>query len=381
MRLLHVVPSYLPAVRYGGPIVSVHALCAALAARGHQVEVFTTNVDGPGVSDVPINEPVILDGVKVHYFQASWLRRLYHSPAMAKALASESKRFDLIHLHSVFLWPTWAAANTARKQDIPYVVSPRGMLVRELIHSRSRWLKTAWIELIEKNNLRHAAGIHATSKIETEELLALNFDLQSRPFEIPNGVALPTLREMDSEENSSAPFVLALGRISWKKRLDISLEAIAKVPGLNFVIAGPDDEKLQGDLVAKALQLGIGDRVRFIGPVAGEEKQRLLQTAMAMMITSVSENFGNVVLESMAAGRPVLCVPQVGAADIVAAAQAGRVVQADPDALANVLAEWMAKPDVANMLGCNGRQCVELNYSWDTIAAMMESVYTAITGS
>ena len=49
MRILHVVPSYLPAVRYGGPIFTVHGLCRALAARGHEVQVFTTNVDGPGI--------------------------------------------------------------------------------------------------------------------------------------------------------------------------------------------------------------------------------------------------------------------------------------------------------------------------------------------
>jgi hypothetical protein len=58
MWLLHVVPTYFPAVRYGGPIHSVHGLCAALAARGHDVHVFTTNVDGPGDSDVPLGQPI-----------------------------------------------------------------------------------------------------------------------------------------------------------------------------------------------------------------------------------------------------------------------------------------------------------------------------------
>ena len=68
MRLLHVVPTYFPAVRYGGPIHSVHGLCAALAARGHDVHVFTTNVDGPGDSVVPLGKPVSMDGVNVWYF-------------------------------------------------------------------------------------------------------------------------------------------------------------------------------------------------------------------------------------------------------------------------------------------------------------------------
>lgn len=381
MRLLHVVPSYLPAVRYGGPIVSVHALCAALVRRGHDVEVFTTNVDGDGVSDVPLDQPVYLDGVKVNYFPVSALRRLYHSPAMASALAEAVNRFDLIHLHSVFLWPTWAAARAARRANIPYVVSPRGMLVKDLIRSRSRWLKSAWIKLIEKKNLRYAAGIHSTSKIETEEMLALDLELQSLPFEIPNGVALPELVKRQSHQSGKKPFVLALGRISWKKQLELSLQAVANVPDLDFVIAGPDDENLMPALKQKAADLGIADRVSFTGNVSGVEKDELLQQALALMITSLSENFGNVVLESMAAARPVLCVPQVGAADIVMAAQAGAVVQPDSGQLADVLSDWMANPATADLLGQRGRLWVESHYSWDTIAADMESEYRSILGT
>ena len=54
MKILHVVPSYLPAIRYGGPVFATHALCAALARLGFEVTVFTTNADGPGESQVPV---------------------------------------------------------------------------------------------------------------------------------------------------------------------------------------------------------------------------------------------------------------------------------------------------------------------------------------
>src|SRR3954465_6326045 len=82
LHVVHVVPTYLPALRYGGPIRSVHGVCAGLAALGHWVDVFTTNVDGPGVSDVPLDRPVLCDGVSVHYYPTGFARRLYHSPAM-----------------------------------------------------------------------------------------------------------------------------------------------------------------------------------------------------------------------------------------------------------------------------------------------------------
>src|SRR5215472_4792374 len=110
MRIVHVVPSYLPAVRHGGPIFSVHGLCRALAARGHQVEVFTTNVDGPNDSPVPLETGVELDGVQIRYFPSHNLRRLYWSPPLARALRASLTNCSVMHLHSVFLWPTWAAA-------------------------------------------------------------------------------------------------------------------------------------------------------------------------------------------------------------------------------------------------------------------------------
>src|ERR1700745_981289 len=114
MRILHVVPTYYPAVRYGGPIVAVHGLCRALAARGHELHVFTTNVDGTGITATPIATPVDLDGVQIRYFPCPLLRRLYWSPALGQALRDEIATFRLVHLHSVFLWPTWAAARAAR---------------------------------------------------------------------------------------------------------------------------------------------------------------------------------------------------------------------------------------------------------------------------
>src|SRR5437660_10694449 len=114
MRLLHVVPTYLPAVRYGGPIFAVHALCRALAARGHAVEVFTTSIDGPRNAPVPHDKPVMLDGVKIRYFKSPAMRRLSWAPAVACALRREIAGVGVAHLHSVFLWSTWAATSLAR---------------------------------------------------------------------------------------------------------------------------------------------------------------------------------------------------------------------------------------------------------------------------
>src|SRR5262249_28482423 len=72
MRILHVVPSYLPAVRYGGPIFAVHGLCRALAARGHEVQVFTTNIDGAALAPHQSQHRWILTAFKSDIFLVPW---------------------------------------------------------------------------------------------------------------------------------------------------------------------------------------------------------------------------------------------------------------------------------------------------------------------
>lgn len=143
MRFLHVVPTYLPAIAYGGPIVSVHGLCRALAKRGHHVEVFTTNRDRSGVSPVPVGVPVLRDGVRIRYFSSPILKRLFWAPALGVALRREVENFHAVHIHAVFLWPNWAAARAAHRAKVPFVISPKGMLVKELIKQRNPLIKSA----------------------------------------------------------------------------------------------------------------------------------------------------------------------------------------------------------------------------------------------
>jgi glycosyltransferase involved in cell wall biosynthesis len=233
LRILHVVPTYLPATRYGGPIVSVHGLCRALAARGHDVHVFTTNIDGDGTSAVPLGVAVPLDEVNVHYF-ASPLPRLYYSPAMRRALKGVD-RFDVVHLHSVFLWPTYAAARAARKAGVPYLVSPRGMLVPELIERKSRLAKRVWIRLFEESTLLHSSIVHFTSGREREDARRTGIPIPGAVI-IPNGVELSLDRS--SERGTD---LLFLGRINWKKGLDRLIEAMRLLPEARLTIAGNDE--------------------------------------------------------------------------------------------------------------------------------------------
>ncbi|MDP9360705.1 MAG: glycosyltransferase [Acidobacteriota bacterium] len=383
MRLLHVVPTYLPATRYGGPIYAIHGLCRALAARGHEVDVFTTNVDGDRDSDVPLGVPVTLDGVRVHYFAspsadsfARLGRRIYISRAMRTALAERLSTYDLLHLHSVFLWPTYAAARAAERAHVPYVVSPRGMLVPELIRRKSRFVKSAWIRLVERRTFLHASAVHFTAQREWDDARQIPIPLRD-PFIVPNGIDLPP----PASSTRLAATLLFLGRITWKKGLDRLLDAATALPMVKVVIAGNDEEKLTPKLQAQAERSGIADRIDFRGAVSGAAKEELLRTSTALVLPSLSENFGNVVLEAMAAEMPVIVTPEVGLASDVALARAGLVTSSLPEPLAAAIHDLLSDSEARAAMGRRGRELVKARFTWDRVAMQMEEHYLRITAA
>jgi len=140
--------------------------------------VYTTNADGKKDLNVAIEKPVLVDGVRITYFRSSFLRKIFYAPDMRKTLKSTMENYDLIHLHSPYVWPTWMAARMAFKSKKPYVMTTRGMLVRDLIHKKSRWVKSVWIGLIERRNLEEAALVHFTTQSEEAQVRQFGLSLK-----------------------------------------------------------------------------------------------------------------------------------------------------------------------------------------------------------
>lgn len=381
MRLVHVMPSYLPAVRYGGPIHAVHALCAALVRLGHEVDVYATSVDGPRDSDVPHDRALDLDGVRVHYFRSRAARRLYWAPALRDALAETIAGFDVAHLHSVFLWPTAAAASLAREARVPYVVSPRGMLAPEPIRARNTLLKHAWLGCVESVTLAGAAAVHLTSALELRELRRLTLPIPV-PFVLPNGVTAPAPGAPGRASPSvralvARPYALFLGRLGWIKGLDRLLDALAG-SDVGLLVCGPDDEGLRAVLERQAERLGLGERVRFLDAVAGDDKWALLSHARLVVLPSLHESFGNVVVEALCVGRPVVTTEAVGACEIVSEAGAGLVCATDSPSLRSAIERLWRDPALADRMGAAGERYAREHLGWDAIATRMTERYAAL---
>lgn len=382
VRILHVVPSYLPAVRYGGPIYSVHGLATGQVVLGHEVSVFTTNADGPGESDVPVGTPVEIDGVKVTYFPVGSPRRLFRAPAMKTALAGHVSGFDLVHLHSVFLWPTLVAARAAKRAGVPYVLSPRGMLVGELIRAKSGAIKRAWLRLFERRTIREAAAVHFTSGQEAADFTAMGLTAK-RTIELPNGVdPAPAAGEPAPDVAaavSAGRYLLYLGRLNWKKNLPALIEAVAQLPGLRLVIAGNDEEGHVDALTKAAAEHGLGDRLSLVArSVDGADKEALFAGAVIFALPSLNENFGNTVLEAMVRGVPVVVSSGAGVAQVVREAGSGLVADPMAHSLAEAIAKLEADPVAARAMGEAGRRAAAERYGWRAVAGQMIDAYRTL---
>jgi glycosyltransferase involved in cell wall biosynthesis len=284
---------------------------------------------------------------------------------MRRALRNVSS-FDIVHIHAVYLWTGVAAARAAVRAGVPYVISPRGMLVPELIRGKSYIAKSAWLQLMERRGFGRASAIHFTSPLEGEDAKRVGLPLPA-PVVIPNGIDLESRPDVLRDDHT----LLFLGRVNWKKGLDRMIELLPSLPGVRFIVAGNDEEGLTPRLRALAEKLGVAERVDFVGPVYGDAKNELFASAALFVLPSRSENFGNAVLEALAMETPVVLSPEVGLAEEVVAAGAGIT---GLQGIAPLL------PDRERRLamGRAGRALVESRVVWSRVAAEMEEAYWSL---
>lgn len=386
MKILHIIPSYIPAYRYGGPIWTVHNLNKWLVKKGIDVTVYTTNIDGPGTLDVPIGKEVLRDGVKIYYWPISF-RPWQYSSAMRQALALNTDKFDLIHITSVFLSASTLGAYYAKKFKKLYVISPQGSLMKEPL-AKKFLKKKMYLDLLEKRNLAGASAIHLITDLEEKEYEDLDLPYKSIVV-IPNGLDKEELdkdvpaglfrNKFDIPEDKRV--VLFLSRINWKKGLDTLIPAFAgvfkKEPQSILVIVGGDEEGYKKDveLEIENCKLKIGKDVVFAGMLLGAEKIAAYKESDVFVLPSYSENFGQVILEAMHFGLPVVLTPGVGVAPNVEKAGAGLVVPKEKEPLAAALIQILQNKDLASKMGEQGKKLVREEFSWPEIAEQFVKEY------
>ena len=378
MRILHVIGDLAPAS--GGPAKAGFEMARALVRRGHEVAIYTTDFGQP--AGTPHEQ--LRDGVRLRYFPLQVPRIWLSSWPMRQALAHDLPGFDLLHLHSLYLFHDWAAGNLAMRIAKPYIVRPHGSL-DPYIFRRHRLKKLIFDLWFQNRVLAGASAIHYTA--EEEMHLAEPYVHGAPGVVIPNGLdpadyaSLPakgTFRARHPEIGDRT-ILLFLSRINFKKGLDILAKAVGQLArdDLHLVIAGPDGGYLAETrrFVAAA---GITARTTFTGMLTGQDKLAAFADASLFLLPSYSENFGIAVVEAMACGVPVLISNKVNIWREVMADGAGRAAPCDATAFAQEITAMLAEPAALAAMGSAGRTAVAQRYDWSVIAQRLENVYAAV---
>lgn len=373
MRVLHVSSYFAPAYAYGGPPRTILGLCVALRDAGTEIVVFTTTANGD--DDLPASGDggSALHGVRVCYFPRAIPRRFFGVSGMRDALKRELASFDLVHVHGIWNVPGWLAIDACRKQGVPYVVSPRGMLDQgSLGHHRMR--KALCYRFREKGNLRCASFLHATSTQEAAFIRRL--DIGPEIFIVPNGVDKPDFGERSDFRvrwrlTENARLVTFLGRLHPTKRLDLLVAAFqslrSAVPDSVLVLAGRPDG-------VDPRSLGIGPEIRWLGEVDDDEKWKLLSETAVLVMCSDSESFGMSVLEALSAGVPVVATRTCPWEEIEAHG-CGFWVAQDSESIADSIRRILSDSTLARQMGARGRALAAERYRWPAIGHEMARYY------
>ena len=389
LQIVHVTPYFAPAFVYGGPPRSVLGLCRALQRAGAGVRVVTTSANG--ATDLPpaVTEPGLYDDVPVTYLPRSFPKRDFRAAALPGTLDAVADGVDVVHVHGCWNCFGWEAARWCWRRGRPYVLSPRGMLYPWSFR-QGRWIrKRVSYHLFERETLRRAALIHATTAQEADVIAALG--LGSDVVVVPNGLDDLDELPLGRSDGFRARFgvqpadflTLFLGRVHPKKGLDILIagcrRAMADRRRATLLIAGTGERQYVERLQSTARDLIDAGRVVFAGHLAGEERRLALASADAFALTSLSENFGLSVAEAMAAGLPVVVSrdcpwPQIEAWG------AGLWVENTPEAVGAALQTLMRDPVAAAAMGENGRRGARDHLGWPRLAVEMLQVYGRATG-
>jgi glycosyltransferase involved in cell wall biosynthesis len=390
MRILQIIPSI--SLVYGGPSQMVIGLSAALAFRGIDVTIITTDSNGDigqHPLDVPLNQPIQQNGYQIIYFRCSPFRRYKFSLSLLQWLNENARQFDLAHIHALFSPVTTFAATIARYHHLPYIIRPCGMLDPADLQKKKR-LKQIYATLLERPNLAGAAAIHFTSKEEAK--ISERFGLGStgkmpvpRDLVIPLGVTpgwFPNrLRE------SQVPVILFMSRIEPKKGLDLLIPALESIleSGIefHFILAGsnPQNADYETQIKVQIQNSSLAKYTTITGFVSGDLKVELLTKADLFVLPSYYENFGIAVAEAMAAGVPVAISDRIHIAEDIQQAEAGWVEPLEVGAIANSIKSALLNPEERQRRGLNGKKYAETYYNWEAIAQQTIDAYQQILSS
>jgi glycosyltransferase involved in cell wall biosynthesis len=379
MRILHVIASLSPTL--GGPPEAVRHLARAYPQIGVDAEIVCEDApSAPFLSGI---------GVPVHALGQRWLGRFSLSPRLWTWLHRNAPRYDGIVMNGIWVFPDIAVHSAARRSGVPYAVFTHGAL--------DPWFNTRYpLKHIKKilywplqyRVLRDARAVLFTTAIERDLAITSFHPNRWNSLPVPYGITEPDGDPAAQVEAflshiprlRSRRYLLFMSRLHAKKGCDLLVAAFAKIaaefPDIDLVVAGPDQEGSQAGFQKLCAESGIADRVHWPGMIRGDLKWGALRAADAFILPSHSENFGIVVAEALAAGRPVLITNKVNIWPEIHQDGAGLVEDDTLDGTERLFRRWLQMPSAEQQaMAAQAFPCFASHFSMKNAAAAIRDLF------
>ncbi|MFP5248624.1 MAG: glycosyltransferase [Acidobacteriota bacterium] len=370
----------------GGPTEVLRQLARASRDGGEEMEILC--LDDPG-------EPFLAGWpCPMHALGQSFLGAYGFSPRLWRWLRDHACRFDAMVMHGIWSFPSVALRLAARHAGTPYGVFIHGALDPWFAQKYPiKHLKKLLYWRVQYPVLRDASAVFFTANAER--------DLAKKGFRpnrwnsvvVPLGITDPKQCGTGSASpivtlNQRLPqlrgrrYLLFLARIHPKKGCDLLIEGFARmaseVPDVDIVMAGPDQDGWRDQLQRLAERRGIAARVHWPGMIHGDLKWDALRACDAFVLPSHSENFGIAVVESLAAGTPVLISKRVNIWQEVEGDGAGLAEDDTVAGTERLLRRWFSlSPAEREAMAAQARLAFERRFTMDRTAQALHRFFTS----
>jgi glycosyltransferase involved in cell wall biosynthesis len=383
VRILSLFPSLDPAgggIQSGGMsmvLASARAgvehvvSCTERSSARSRSQVLVGSLEQAGIPVVtfpPLQRPVELaDRWSVSLAQVPWISRHVGG-------------FDAVHLHGVWNIGALSGLAFARLRDVPIVVTAHESLTaNDIDKSRTTARRTQKLAL-KSLYLRWTNLFILTSQLETAESLPAHAPQETIPYPLFDGHRpAPALRPRGATRELRIGY---LGRIAPKKNVPTLVEALGSLPEhVRLIVAGDGPAEIVQRARRRAEELGVVDRIEWLGFVPPEDRAQFLQTIDLLAMPSSYESFGMAAAEAMLAGVPLVVSQRTGIAELLARHGGGVVVRPTAESVAAAILDLDADRERLADLGVQAQRavCDELDY--DRVGQRLRDAYHRVVGA
>lgn len=366
MKILQLTRQFLPSE--GGIESVVEGLSCALQQKGHTVRVATLRLLFATGAMAPAKS--VEAGLAVRRMR-HWGPRRY---PVAPAALAEIRGYDLVHIHAIDFFVDYLSLSRLLHR-IPLVVSTHGGIFHTQWASRFKQMYFSTVTRMSLGGVRAVVCVSQQDREKFEQIVSPH-----RIRLIENGANIDRFWRL--KKRVEPGLMLGISRLAENKRVHKVLEAMASLkdryPEMRLEWVGADFAGLRASLERRAVELGLGGRVRFHGATSREELYGLLERAQLFVSASAYEGFGLSTIEAMSAAT-VPVVTAVGAhPNVIEHGVSGFLTDADATGLSKYMERALVmSPEETAAMGEAARAATR-RFSWTEIAPQYEQLYRQV---